>query len=73
MSERFAILAMNPDGTEDFLEYSNDFDELWKKKNEYQRKERKEWKKDSGEYVVVEFHRTTLKKQILVDEVNGGR
>lgn len=53
MNEKYTIVAFNPDGTEDFLDWSNDFDELWKQKNAYIRKERKEWIKGGGEYVVL--------------------
>ena len=59
MVERFAIVAFNPDGTEEFLEFYDDFEKLWILKNKYQRQERKDWKKEGGEYVVVEMHRTT--------------
>ena len=68
MTERYVIVAFNPDGTQDFLEWDNDFDKLWKLKNEYQRKEREEWKKDGGEYKLLEVIEFAPKKKELVDK-----
>ena len=53
MMEKYTIIAFNPDGTEDFVDWSDDFNALWKKKNAYQRKERKDWIKEGGVYKVL--------------------
>jgi len=56
--ERYVIVAFNPDGTENFLEWSNDFDYLWKVKNQHMKRERKQWLKDGGEYCVMKVIRS---------------
>jgi len=52
--EKYAIVAFNPDGTENFLEWSNSLKALKEAIREHRERERKQWLEEGGEYHILE-------------------
>jgi len=52
--EKYVIVAFNPDGTANFLEWSNDLEALKKIVDEAQKNERKIWIEEGGETHILE-------------------